>query len=974
MTRQHVRFGASLLTFAIFAFVLLLRFTYMEESTAQTPEPGGSPVAMPSQLEAVLISLGLKDETTTVWTGEVRVSNGKIVSLDIVQGNPKGSIKGGKFDLKSVIAKKMAKKDGITRPILRATLDAPPTARISISTNHGDFDVSLADLPAGTSKKFLQGSASVEREEAALRLTSGGFEFDYPAFAKDANGDLWLAYSEYQHGKPYVTERVLAGGFDELVPKGNGDRILLKKFDGKTWSPAFAVTEGGLDLWRPSITVAKGKIHVTWSQQVAGNWDVYHRVFTPPSKDGDSGQWSEIMRVSERPGTDYNAVSTTSSTGQVWVAWQSWEKTHFQVRARSLDMRPNESKPSLVGKEISLTSGAANHWNPAIAADSKGNIFVVFDDYAKENYDVRLAKVSSSGTVTTQDIATSAKFEARASLAVDKQDRVWIAFEVGDEQWGKDFSTNMFRKIGLDENPGNALYLTRTIDVKCVVDGEVRRTTGDLQKAIKARTANNRSLPRITVDDAGLPWVLYRHHPKPLGAGEVWNSYATRFDGEQWSAPTRLALSDNLMDNRPAVAPIPRSNTGGIVAVYSGDKRSKQQDRKRNDLYVSKVPGAALAKPIALIADVPVPAPAMKSVHPNEVADVARMREHRFEFEGKKLSLIRGEFHRHTEYTAHRDGDGLLEDSWRYALDAGRLDWMGNADHDNGQHDEYAWWQIQKFTDLMHNPPYFVAVHSYERSNVYPNGHRNVILPKRGIRCLPRGVLIGSEEKGTPDTKLLYQYLKYFGGMCSSHTSGTGMGTDWRDNDPVYEPVVEVYQGHRHNYEHFGAPRSPTQENQIGGYQPKGFIWNAFAKGYKLGFQASSDHISTHMSYGVVLTDDVSRQGIIDAFKRRHSYAATDNIILEVRCGKHLMGDIFEVSAPPTLEIKVLGTAPVTKIAIVRDEKYIHISEPKQKDVNLTFTDRDAEPGKTNYYYVRVEQSDANLAWASPMWITYKNK
>ena len=96
------------------------------------------------------------------------------------------------------------------------------------------------------------------------------------------------------------------------------------------------------------------------------------------------------------------------------------------------------------------------------------------------------------------------------------------------------------------------------------------------------------------------------------------------------------------------------------------------------------------------------------------------------------------------------------------------------------------------------------------------------------------------------------------------------MGTDWRDNDPEVEPVVEIYQGHRHNYEHFGAPRSPTEETQIGGYRPAGFVWNALEKGYRLGFQSSSDHVSTHWSYAIVLTDDASRQGIIDAFKQRH--------------------------------------------------------------------------------------------------------
>jgi hypothetical protein len=121
-----------------------------------------------------------------------------------------------------------------------------------------------------------------------------------------------------------------------------------------------------------------------------------------------------------------------------------------------------------------------------------------------------------------------------------------------------------------------------------------------------------------------------------------------------------------------------------------------------------------------------------------------------------------------------------------------------------------------------------------------------------------------------------------------------------------------------------------------------------------------------------VLTDDVSRQGIIDAFKRRHSYAATDNIVAEFRCGKHIMGDFFDIAQAPKLDIKVLGTAPIAKISIIRDGKYVHVAEPKKQVAEVTFTDAEAPLGKTCYYYVRVEQSDGNLAWLSPMWITYK--
>jgi hypothetical protein len=351
---------------------------------------------------------------------------------------------------------------------------------------------------------------------------------------------------------------------------------------------------------------------------------------------------------------------------------------------------------------------------------------------------------------------------------------------------------------------------------------------------------------------------------------------------------------------------------------------------------------------------------------------VARLRSAQLQANGKTLRFLRGEFHRHCEYGSHNDQDGLLEDQWRYGLDAAALDWMGIGDHDYGFGTEYFWWQMQKMTELFQHPPRFVAVHTYERSVVYPNGHRNVIMPRRGIRALPRTNLQGTREQGTPDTKLLYAYLKHFGGICASHTSATNMGTDWRDNDPDVEPVVEIYQGHRHNYEQPGAPRSPTRETQIGGFEPDGFINLALAKGYRLGFQSSSDHVSTHISYGILLAEEASRQGIIDTFKKRHVYAATDNILLEVRAGEHLMGDAFDTNKRPEFDIRVRGTKPVATVRVFRDSKEIHSEKPNQEEVKLRYTVADAPAGKTSYYYIRVEQADGNLAWSSPMWITYR--
>jgi hypothetical protein len=955
--------GAGLLTILLLLAAVLAGGPSSKLEQSQPPSPlaptrtrPSHPIPMPANPVDVQLALGLKDEEPTRWGGMIQISEGRIVSLQ-VQGPPNAKVTGGRFTARSFFPINQAT---LVRPKLHVSLDAPPTAIVTVKTQQGEFQFTLADLASGTSKSFLDGRVSVQREEGALRLTGPETEDDYPVMAKGPDGTVWLAYVAYQPGKPIVMERVRAGSFESLVPTGNGDQIRLMRFDGKVWHPAMEVTDSGLDVWRPAVAVdGQGRVVVAWSQQVDGDWEIFYRRYTPASQEGE-GHWSDIVRLTQAPGCDFQVVAATDSKGTVWLAWQAWRKDNFDILLAALA----EGHPWKEPKAVS--NSKANDWSPALATDSKGNVYVAWDTYDQGNYDVRLHVVGKEEKTWT--VAGTAKFEARPHLVCDAKDRLWIAYEEGDEEWGKDYANQQYRRIGLEKNPGYALYINRTVRVKCLVDGKIQRPAGDLQQALAATLKRNKSLPRLAVDAAGGVWLLVRHHPQPNGAGEVWDSYALCYDGRHWSEPQHLAHSSNLMDNRPALLPLGPD----LLVVHSSDSRIRTINRDQNDLFATILHSVQTTAIPELVNEEPTTGAHVPVVHPHEAADLARIRAQHLEVGGKNLHLWRGEFHRHTEISSHQDQDGLLEDAWRYGIDAAALDWIGVGDHDNGFGSEYMWWLMQKTTDLYHHAPQFVGVHTYERSVVYPNGHRNVIMPRRGIRPLPRGELKGTREEGSPDTKVLYAYLKHFGGMCASHTSATQMGTDWRDNSAEFEPVVEIYQGHRHNYEHSGAPRSPTQATQIGGYEAAGFVWNALEKGYRLGFQCSSDHVSTHMSYAVLLTDDLSRQGVIDAFKKRHSYGATDNIVLVVRSGDHLMGDEFATTERPTLDILVEGTAPIAKLHVIRDNKYVYTTEPKERSVKRRYTDMAAESGKTHYYYVRIEQTDGNLAWASPLWITFK--
>jgi hypothetical protein len=481
--------------------------------------------------------------------------------------------------------------------------------------------------------------------------------------------------------------------------------------------------------------------------------------------------------------------------------------------------------------------------------------------------------------------------------------------------------------------------------------------------------------PRLVADSAGHIWLLVRPRtsarlPTSLwAAGGKWEVLATHYTGDRWSdlqiVPDSVGRNEGPID---AAA----DGAGNVYLAMVSDARfwggANFGDNPRpNNIEFARLRTAAAAAPV--LAARPAEPPAGRPTEPREQQQVAALRSYAIQQGGKTYHIYRGDMHRHTDISADGAGDGSIWDAYRYTLDAAAMDWFVLTDHQSGNQ-EYTWWLTQKAVDMFHVPGFFTALYGTERSLNYPNGHRNLVFAQR-THLLP----ITPQEQKSSTGPVLYPYLRQNKGLASSHTSATNMGTDWRDNDPDLEPIVEIYQGARTSGEHEGAPLAPTEkrtELHAGGYRPLGFVWNAWAKGYKLGVQASSDHVSTHLSYACLIAENSTREGLMDAMRRRHTYAATSNILMDYRMTAggetHLQGDIFEAGAMPELSAKIIGTDALKKVVVVRDNQYIYSQEPEGSVFDLRYRENSAPPGE-HYYYVRVEQKDGNVAWSSPIWI-----
>ena len=964
---------------------------------------------------SIRVLLGATDRESTPWDGGVRTQGASIASIEPWRFEGADALNGNRWRISTHAARRFGAANQAQGPPVVAngiviTLSGPDATELQFDTAQGSFQIRTDEVGYGRFVAKLNGRVLADRIPPTSRIAETPEEEDYPSAAVDREGNVWVAYAAFRHHPRHNEMRVALRAplqdFAPLQEAPGGDQVLVRKYAGGAWGAAVAVTESGLDAYRTAIAIdGRQRAWVFWSQNNRGNFDIFGRSVA-------AGKPGAVIQISKEPGSDIDPVAATDAKGNVWVAWQGWRKGRAQIFAASLN-GDGFTAPAAVSQST------GNEWNPAIAASADGRVTVAWDSYRNGNYDIFMRTAGGRGPWGAETaVAATARYEAYPSLAYDSTGRLWVAYEEGGRGWGKDF--------GAYDTSGIALYQGRSIRLVGIEPGGARvETQADLggvlpgapnirvdQPGVQSEfedidpnpaTAKNRqpsaaaqnkrsahnSYPRLAIDGSGRLWLAFRSaHPVWwTQVGTVWTEHLVSFDGAAWTRPIYVHHSDNLLDNRPAL--VSRA-AGSVMMVAASDGRRQfhqtaamtlgpnagpaargllaQPDPYSNDLYSTEIAlgpatRAAEVKALAQAAGAAAPEPA------REIATVKRLRDYR----AGDYRIVRGEFHRHSEISADGGNDGSLLDQWRYILDAGGLDWVGCCDHDNGNGREYTWWFTQKMTEIFYTPGVFSPMFAYERSVAYPEGHRNVIFAQRGIRPLPRLPITAADAPvHAPDTQMLYAYLKHFNGIVASHTSGTTMGTDWRDNDPGAEPVVEIYQGDRQNYEMPDAPRSNSENDSIGGWRPKGFVNLALEKGYMLGFEASSDHISTHISYCNIYVKDVTREAVLDGFKKRHVYAATDNILADVRSGEHMMGDAFTTTSMPSLRVKLNGTAKFAKVHIVKDNAYVYSTEPGSADVQFSWMDNAAVAGKTSYYYVRGEQEDGQIVWVSPMWITYK--
>lgn len=360
-------------------------------------------------------------------------------------------------------------------------------------------------------------------------------------------------------------------------------------------------------------------------------------------------------------------------------------------------------------------------------------------------------------------------------------------------------------------------------------------------------------------------------------------------------------------------------------------------------------------------------------------------------FGGDDLQVYFGDMH--VMSAAGRTGVMMLGDTdyaYQWARDVQGLDFSVVTNSGTGE----KWEDDLRVDDEFNEDGRFVTIPAMERYAV--TGHKNLYFRSTDVPALPK-CSVDEMFDWLAELDVPSMAIAHHPNAHSETSRYFAWGPqDFTTSDPRFERLVEICQC-----------RGSMEVEKVGGVVSLGglgsSIQSALALGLRLGFVGGTDNHRAQPGskrsnlgglvadeivnggYTAVFAPELTREAIFDALWDRRCYATTSRrILLDVAMGEHPMGSDLsaEESAPfaheRSIAIHAIAHEEIERIDIVRNNRTVEEVEITAEQETLTYTDpmplaevppvSDEAPDVV-FYYVRVIESDGNMAWSSPIWL-----
>jgi len=366
--------------------------------------------------------------------------------------------------------------------------------------------------------KSLDGGTSFEPNIRVDDTGSSASFQTYSSIAVDANGNIYVVWEDLGNFLDYDiyfakstdggisfesnvrvnddNSTVTFGAFPTIAVDINGNIYVVwqdRRNDGSSHIYFAKSTDGGIYFepnirvddsshsgqGKPSIAVdANGNIYVAWEDWRNDNPDIYF------SKSTDEGaSFEPNVRVDDTgssTGMQNEPSVTVDTNGNIYVVWHDYRNNVSDIYfSKSTDggtsFEPNLRINDHVGSQYQ------GKYNPSIAVDANGNIYVAWEDRRNSLFDNDIySAVSTNGGVSfeanVQVDDTLDSGHARPSIAVDTNGNIYVAWE----DWRNDNPDIYFAKGVMPNEPP----ILETIGDHAVDEGQL------LEFAVNANDSN----------------------------------------------------------------------------------------------------------------------------------------------------------------------------------------------------------------------------------------------------------------------------------------------------------------------------------------------------------------------------------------------------------------------------------------------------------------------------------------------------
>lgn len=772
--------------------------------------------------------------------------------------------------------------------------------------------------------------------------------------------------------------------------------IWMSKFSGGAWSAPVRISpEKGAHIKPAACSSPDGRVWLAWQGLMNENYDI----FLAPVNDMPVAQ---PIRLTDNAGNDWDPALESDSTGRLWIAWSAFRDADYTLYAVS-------HKDGQTGEPIRMSDSEAYDLHPSLAIDGQDRLWIAWDRIRIEGHATSGPSKEWPDIEKIAFVRDHSGFRTLTNVEVRCVDNGQVLAPeapIHEAMFPKGcyFSqSGNFPRIAIDASGTPVVAFRAYHDWSAWLGKYSGSYWFDV---LVCAYAGDEWTPcaRLENSDGHLDAPVMK-----TAGGKLWIICQTEYDfpemmwGDHWNPPDDPAI--------PYHQSIPDS---GCFA----------------DLWAIAMNSAVKANaPVLEPAASPRIAPTCLSrrLVPRDRGGYS------IDYNGETYRLFWGDTHRHSSVARCSAGrpEPFKDDVWKFGHDVYQCDFMSMADHDVSSVPQKQWmWEDHRFADLYNNPGHMTSFFAFENGGwpvVFSIDREGASQGMNSLLSDPRpdktmiiphfhGQKLYWGREGYFDRRDLVRIVEIFQACRYS---------DEAEGAPRMNKNISVADAN--GWKRRDADGRLAREEPV-------FVQGGLAAGYRVGFIASTDHFCG-ACYACVFARSPSREDIFEGLYQRRCYGATAyGIVVDFRADGRLMGEEYNTDKPAELSVYARAYAPIRSVEILRHtpvgkpllppgeerdelesqvaeaedellaleaelalkknvkaeyeqtqnllakmksrlDRRVHwktaaIFEPAKQDCRVEWREPEPAPG-TFIYYARIVLDDEELAWASPVWVTY---